>query len=315
MANLKTIVINTSGFIKIPAGSTQQRPNSPRGGALRYNTNENKTEFFDKSVWDLTPLERDGSSPETAAESGFALATNFPNLTSGYYWIQSGNMPNPLQMYVDMDEEGGGYDFFPIQNGTAVWKVFANAGGSGSPDHSGRELGLDIWYPRSKFHWRAATNFVRNVLGETGSDYQKYFRTAGAIHRNNGVIDGNGDGKSYTNQLLRNSNFYILPFTTATRGTSFNQINQGTRDWVVGDRGRWWLRDTTFGEPNGDYSSYGFLGISGSRVSTSTGAVVGSGSYTVPEPYNLQDISVNDISNNRDYSTGPFYLVSTNSKP
>ena len=55
-----------------------------------------------------------GSSPESAMESGhFGLATGAIS-TSGQYWIQSHSMPSPLQMYVDATEDGGGYDFYPI---------------------------------------------------------------------------------------------------------------------------------------------------------------------------------------------------------
>ena len=55
-----------------------------------------------------------GASPESAMESGkFGMATGAIS-TSGQYWIQSHSMPNPLQMYVDATEDGGGYDFYPI---------------------------------------------------------------------------------------------------------------------------------------------------------------------------------------------------------
>ena len=49
----------------------------------------------------------DGSSSSNAAASGYQLALDYPTKTSGYYWIQSASMPQPLQMWVDMDEEGG----------------------------------------------------------------------------------------------------------------------------------------------------------------------------------------------------------------
>jgi hypothetical protein len=65
----------------------------------------------------------------------------------------------------------------------------------------------------------------------------------------------------------------------------------------VKDGGRWWLRDNTFSEPNGDYGPNGLLG-----------------GYTEPQhPYGLTDIGFNDATSN--YFTGNFYLVSTNAKP
>ena len=62
----------------------------------------------------------DGTSSSTPARSGLELAKTYPLLSSGYYWIQSEKMPNPLQMYVDMTEDGGGYDFYAITAGPTI---------------------------------------------------------------------------------------------------------------------------------------------------------------------------------------------------
>lgn len=188
---------------------------------------------------------------------------------SGYYWIKSASMPNALQMYVDTTEEGGGYDFYAI-NGTGTSINFANA------THSGTALGLDIVYPRSKFHWRAMSNFVRNVLGQTGANYQRWFQIVYGVHS----VNGGGD---YTGTIMRNATSYGT-------GSTAHRVN---------DNGRWWIRDTTFGEPNGDYTAYAWFGLV-------------SGGYTFPEPYALQDIGFND--GNANYGTGAYYLVSTNAK-
>jgi hypothetical protein len=250
-------------------------------------------------------LPADGSSSDRPARSGMDLVRNYPDKSSGLYWIQSEKMPNPLQMYVDMTEEGGGYDFYPIQNGTSVWTVFGDVAGANSPNNDGIELGLDLWYPRSPQHWRAAVNFVSDVLGETGTNFQRYFRTAGPVYRDNSTDSGAGDDVNYSTsggnpQVMRNPIYY---------GT-------GAVDWKVPDGGRWWLRDTTFSEPNGDYLNYGFLAITANRVVYNTGALgrVGSTGYAISESYNLQDISFNDIANGFHHETGGYYLVSTNLK-
>lgn len=245
-------------------------------------------------------LPADGSSQDNPARSGMDLARQYPNKPSGYYWIQSEKMPNPLQMYVDMTEEGGGYDFYPIQNGTSVWTVFGDVAGANSPHNDGIELGLDIWYPRSAQHWRAAVNFVSDVLGETGTNFQRYFRTAGPVYRDDSTDSGAGDGGNYTSEIMRNPIYY---------GT-------GVGSWKVPDGGRWWLRDTTFGEPNGDYLNYGFLAITANRVVYNTGALGSAGGtvYAISENYNLEDIRFNDIANGFHHETGGYYLVSTNLK-
>jgi hypothetical protein len=211
-----------------------------------------------------------GESPQNPATSGFNLKSVRPELPSGYYWIKTTGMPSALRMYVDMTEEGGGYDFYPMQgSGTSIG--FTNG------VHSGIALGLDLVYPRSKQHWIAMSNFVRNVLGSTGNEY---FTTVYSVHRETSAGAGSRGG-NYTGDIMRNP---------ASYGT-------GAPDWRVPDGGRWWLRDTTFGEPNGDYTAYNFLG-----------------GYTLPNPYTGQDLQFNDVTG-QNYVTGGYYLLSTNSKP
>lgn len=215
-----------------------------------------------------------GSSSTNPAPSGYWLANNLKtplSLASGTYWIKSPTMPNALQMYVDMVQEGGGYDFYSITGGTAVTRIGAQ--------HSGMVLGLDLIYPRSPQHWQAMRNYVSNVLGDTGNSR---FQTTYAIYRVTGTSAGSRGG-NYTSVIMRDPRFY----------------GSGTEDWRTGDGGRWWLRNTTFGEPNGDYPARGTLGLA-------------AGGYTFVG-YSGGDIGFNDIA--AGYSTGTSYLVSTNAKP
>jgi hypothetical protein len=46
MAILKNTTVNDTGFLQLPAGTTEQRP-SPLAGQLRYNTTTSKAEFYD----------------------------------------------------------------------------------------------------------------------------------------------------------------------------------------------------------------------------------------------------------------------------
>ena len=73
----------------------------------------------------------------------------------------------------------------------------------------------------------------------------------------------------------------------------------GTEDWRTGDGGRWWLRNSTFGEPNGDYAARAWLGLV-------------AGGYSMVG-YSGGDIGFND--GTASYLTGTSYLVSTNAKP
>ena len=134
-------------------------------------------------------------------------------------------MPNALQMYVDMTNDGGGYDYYPIMNGTSVSYI--------TEVHGGTNLGLDLVYPRSQAHWKSMYEYVTNVLGSTTGTYLK---TTGAITRVGGI--GN-----YTSLSMRDPNSY----------------ESGAPDWKVPDLGRWWIRDNPYNEPNGNYTNNGFL--------------------------------------------------------
>lgn len=204
----------------------------------------------------------DGSSNTNPARSGLDLARNFPDKPSGFYWIQTDKMPNPLQMYVDMTEEGGGYDFYFITTGPSVNFVNVTNGGTA--------LGLDLVMPRSKFHWRAMSNAVRDA--RPAGSYAEYFATTYGVYS---LTPGN-----YTSVIMRNPTYYGT-------GSSAHQVKDG---------GRWWLRDTTYSEPNGDYPAYGLFG-----------------GFSQPAiNYNLEDLAFNDVSSG--YATGNYYLVSTNAK-
>lgn len=55
MAELKNTVINDTGAIQLPSGTTAQRPTNPPEGAMRYNTDLAYTECYWKGYWfDLT---------------------------------------------------------------------------------------------------------------------------------------------------------------------------------------------------------------------------------------------------------------------
>ena len=87
----------------------------------------------------------------------------------------------------------------------------------------------------------------------------------------------------YTAQIMSNPNFYA----------------SGTSAWTVPDGGRWWLRDNILSEPNGDYNINALLALNLWS--------------TFPNPYLNSDLIFNDGGSN--YSTGMYYLVSTNMKP
>jgi hypothetical protein len=273
MANLQSLNINDTGFLQLSSGTIAQRAGSPTTGSVRYNNEVKVPEFYSGTKWECPVRSGLGSSSTDPAKSGYHLAQTRPGIPSGTYWIKSDFMPSALQMYVDMTYEGGGYDFYNISAGTSINYI--------TDTHSGKALGLDLVYPRSKQHWYAMSAYVRNVIGSTDGSY---FQVPGPVTR---TTSGTGAGSSsgnYTGQIFRDARYY----------------GSGTYDWQVPDGGRWWLRDNSFGEPNGDYTANAFLGLY-------------SGGYTIANPYAGADIGFND--GTAAYTTGTKYLVSTNAKP
>jgi len=190
------------------------------------------------------------------APSGLALKLNYPDLASGYYYIKSSLMPNALLMYVDMTNDGGGFDYYRITGGTSISFIGST--------HSGTALGLDLIYPRSQGHWKSMYEFSVGVLGVS---LTSVMAICGAVTRNTQL---NGSG-SYASVIMRDPNNYL----------------SGALDWKVPDGGRWWLRDLPYGEPSGDYYYNGFLaffGVSpdGSNLTLNDGGTQATGtSYLV----------------------------------
>jgi hypothetical protein len=214
----------------------------------------------------------DGSTRENSAQSGYHLKMMYPSKTTGWYWIKSEKMPIAQYMYVDMTEEGGGYDFYFITGGPSVTGVTQTNGGT--------PLGLDIVMPRSTYHWRAMVNAV-NGQRPSGT-FNDYFQTCYGVYSPTSNVND-------TTRLMRSS-WYNPSGAPATSSTNYR----------VKDGGRWWLRDNTFTQPSGDYTANGLLGL------------VAAGN-SIANPYLLADIQFNDQTAN--YSTGNYYLVSTNLKP
>jgi len=113
MAQLKNTIINDTGFLKIPAGTTAQRPSSPSTGTIRWNTTWGIQEYYNGTRWVDTvtgQLAADGSTSALAAESAQAIKYLTKTETNGVYWI---NLPTvgPTQLFCIMDSawSGGGW--------------------------------------------------------------------------------------------------------------------------------------------------------------------------------------------------------------
>ena len=261
--------LDIAGDLKIPSHTTATRPTA-EVGAIGSNTTLQVLEVYVSvngvAEWyALSKAAPDGSSAADAAVSGYQLLQDYPSTSQGVHWIKSSSMPNAIQMYIDVTEDGGGYDFYYTNSGPSVsYTTSTNAGQS---------LGLDIVYPRSKYHWRAMSKAATHF---DSGNHNSYFNSMYDIYKT-------GGGGNYTGCIMRSSEYG----------------GNNCADWRVGDGGKWWARDNTHSEPNGDYTAYGYLAMYG-------------GSKDANDFNNLSNIGFND---GGAYSSGSRYLLSTNAKP
>tara|TARA_Y200000002_G_scaffold369540_1_gene363788 strand:- start:35 stop:889 length:855 start_codon:yes stop_codon:yes gene_type:complete len=257
--------LKIDGHLDVPTWNNSTRPTSPNVGFLGYNSEEEALEIYNGTEWQSAGSAKlDGSSPEKASSSGLQLVTDNPGLANGLYWIKSGSMPNALQMYVDTTYDGGGYDFYATKgSGPSVSYITDN--------HAGVSLGLGMWEGRSRNCWLAACNAVNSL---DSGNFNSYWEGVGHVYKPNG-------GGNYTGCIMRSSYYG----------------GNNCSDWRVATGNRWWIRDSTHSEPNGDYSGNGFQRIySGSRPS-------------------VGNVSTNmGFNDGWAYSVGNYYLLSTNTK-
>jgi hypothetical protein len=256
-------IFDIQGQFKVPNWTTGTRPTGETG-KFGYNTSISSLEIYTGSAWKAVGIIlRDGSSADAAALNGQTLKRDYPSLANGVYWIKNENMPNALQMYVDMTEDGGGYDFYAITNGNGPAYITDNFTGSGT--------GLQLWEGRSPQCWRAASKAVAYF---DNANFGSYWEGVGHVYKSSG-------GGNYTGCIMRSNDY----------GGS------NCSDWRVRSGMRWWIRNNTHSEPNGDYNAFGFLRIYGSQIG------------------NPFDVNTNmGFNDGGAYGIGSRYLLSTNAK-
>jgi hypothetical protein len=158
----------------------------------------------------------------SATRSCMTILQKNPNAQSGSYEIQDDtfNGGSPLSVYCDMDTDGGGYTIYQCQGCQSANKAWQPNGCT--------DLGLQWLVPRSYEHVCAIKDesfTFGNIVG-------------GVVGKHNGD---------------RGNNWTPFAFNSDT-GMPL------TNNWVAVDGGTWWLRDSSFSEPNGDYSQGAFLG-------------------------------------------------------
>ena len=130
-----------------------------------------------------------------------------------------------------MTTDGGGYTYWPCSNCPSTNIVTAANGCADA-------VGLKMVIPRTQNHW--ASIMFAFVEGQLGQPRGSFFSVVPGIFRPAwylGACRGQG------------------PY-----GVMNSDSCSGLGSWQALDGGAWWIRSSTYSEPNGDYAANSFLG-------------------------------------------------------
>jgi hypothetical protein len=175
MATLKNTQI--TGYVRMPNGTTAQRPTSPQEGMLRFNTSTGFEEYYTGTAWRNIVYEdqtaQDGLTPETAAPSAQYLATNYPNYNNGSYYIKpTGYSGDPIYVFCDLKgTEDVGIGFMRVQYADDYYSRSASWRGTGNSSQQNPPFS-------QRFYFDLADEEVR-ALANAASDVRQRFETWG----------------------------------------------------------------------------------------------------------------------------------------
>jgi len=221
-------------------------------GTIRWNSADELLQYSDGSEW--------GDISEGAPDGSSCdkAATDGYQLKQDHPNLPSGNYsikPGGTSACITM------YVNMDSAKDGGGWDFYACGGCSAhsyATNSNSCPAGTDLVMSRSKGHWEAMLAYK-----DTG-----WYLNTGSVYKTSG-------GGNYTGCYMRSSHY-----------------GSGCSGWQVKDGGRWWLRDSTHSEPNGDYSGNGWLRIYGG---------------TSPNSLGFNDGGA--------YSTDGNYVCSTNAKP
>jgi hypothetical protein len=145
MAQLKNLTVNDTGFIRLPSGTTNQRPGSPTVGMIRYNTDISSNEYWNGSSWIRVEEANVGATSTGGAittSAGYRIHT-FTSGTNTFVPSKDGTV-EVLVLAGGGGGEGigggggaGGYIYVsgvPVIAGTS-YPAVVGAGGAGGTSH------------------------------------------------------------------------------------------------------------------------------------------------------------------------------------
>jgi hypothetical protein len=151
MAILTSLTVNDTGYIKLPSGTTAQRPGSPVAGMVRYNTDQSRLESYNGSTWEGFPLVRTTFN-YNGADQTFTVPTGITKLYVKC-WGGGGGGGGVSGWAGGGTAGGGGYSYGEIatSGGTQFTVVVGSRGYNASPSrtYGGGGQASNTWGPGS----------------------------------------------------------------------------------------------------------------------------------------------------------------------
>jgi len=185
------IVLSGTGALRLPDGTTAQRPGSPAAGMFRYNTTTSKFEGYTDAWGDIG-----GGGSNTFARQAFTGDGS----TTDFTLSQSPDSENNLIVFIEgvfQDQ-----DAYSVSGTTLTF---------GTAPVNGR--GIIVYHVKSAV---SGTNLSHNQFNGDGSAYQ-FTLSIAPVHENNTMV--------YIDGVYQNKTSYSISGTTLDFGSSFPPPN------------------------------------------------------------------------------------------
>lgn len=214
MATLTELEVNDSGFIKLPSGTTAQRPVSPQEGYIRHNTDINAVEYYNGSVWLHLS---DSTSADSVPQNGLQIyLDNYDALENIGTWANRGICGDPAIL-----EDVEGAQTTPLggvyYNPEILYGASHNINFRNTVDFSSGQT-ICIWLKRQAGLYEARRNPYNHAYGGSGTITHEIDGTLNYYFGTNGGNNSPYVGKTTSFTVANNE----LAFITCSRDQATN---------------------------------------------------------------------------------------------